>query len=311
MVVSLTRPPRTRSSLRSLTHSRSGSARTRSSCWCGWWMSSGECSALPTGGGVGRSPAGLGHLGVPAGVHTSPLRSEPPGTFRLLLPSTGPQPRTELAPACFNMTLGKMTCRLRPAPACSVLSSWGPRTSLAQPAVAARGATSSGGGPRHPPQLPPRPTRCRPCPFTQRPLLEWAKEDAQALPSGLALLLGESQPAPTGCDTPQHGILRGGGAGAPCAPLVCGPAPLATPCPSPSGRDLCGVCPQPRPTWSLLLVQCQQAFAGRMVVTAYQWDHPSTVGVQAAVPSPFLLLSSRERFPALLMAATWPSGILR
>lgn len=126
MAVSLTRPPRTRSSLRLLTHSRSGSARTRSSCWCGWWMSSGECSALQTGGGVGRSPAGLGHHGAPAGPHTSLLRSGPPGTFRLLLPSTCPQPWTELAPACFNMTLGKMTCRLRPAPARSVLSSWGP-----------------------------------------------------------------------------------------------------------------------------------------------------------------------------------------
>lgn len=43
MAVSLTCTPRTRSSPPLLTRSRSASARTRSSFWCGWWMSSGEC----------------------------------------------------------------------------------------------------------------------------------------------------------------------------------------------------------------------------------------------------------------------------
>lgn len=74
---------------------------------------------------------------------------------------------------------------------------------------------------------------------------------------------------------------------------------------APPGKICVGFIHSPGPAWALLLVQCQQAFAG------YRWDRPSTLGVQAAVPSSFLLLSSRERFPALLMAATWPLGILR
>lgn len=59
--VSLTRAPHTRSSLLSLTHSRSVSARTHSSCWCGWWMNSGECllpwaRRVPAGGGFSADP---------------------------------------------------------------------------------------------------------------------------------------------------------------------------------------------------------------------------------------------------------------
>ena len=102
--------PRTRSSLLLLTHSRSASARTHSSCWYGWWTSSGE-SFRPGDGGRGY-PAGRGHLGVPAGAQASLQRSGPPVTFHLHLlgsVSTEPCPRpwTGLTPACFNMTPGE------------------------------------------------------------------------------------------------------------------------------------------------------------------------------------------------------------
>lgn len=109
----------------------------------------------------------------------------------------------------------------------------------------------------------------------------------------------------------RHGSLCGGGAGASTAVWPEGQGPLrllARGTRSPSG-DLCGICPQPRCHVVSAAGPVPATLAGRTVATGYQWDRPSTAGVQAAVPSPFLLLSSRERFPALPTAATWPLGI--
>lgn len=62
--VSLTHVPHTRSSLPLPTRSRSASARTHSSCWCGWWMSSGECFSGSWGRAAQQATGKPRHKGV-------------------------------------------------------------------------------------------------------------------------------------------------------------------------------------------------------------------------------------------------------